>query len=88
MHRTEYGTEIDMKFNPSKSCLFRIGKDVKEYIPNLQIDSHDVGWVDKLNYLVMYFNSGRTIRIETSLSLRKFFALLMLFPATSSLSVR
>ena len=69
---TEYGTEIDMKFNPSKSCLFRIGKDVKEYIPNLHIDSHDVGWVDKLNYLGMYFNSGRTIRIDTSLSLRKF----------------
>ena len=56
-----------MRFNRTKSCLFRISKDAKKvgYILNLQIDSHDVGSVDKLNYLdKMYFDSCRIIRVD------------------------
>jgi len=61
-----YGTNLDMRFNPTKSCLFKIGKDFSTNVPDLCIDGQNMAWVDTLKYLGMYFDTGKTVKVNTS----------------------
>ena len=37
------GTNLDIRFNPTKSCLFKIGKDFSKNVPDLSIYGQNNG---------------------------------------------
>ena len=57
-----YGTSLYIIFNPTKSCLFKIGKDFSKNVPALCIDGQNIALVDTFKYLGMYFDSGKLLR--------------------------
>jgi len=69
-----YGTNLDIRFNPTKSCLFKIGKDFSKNVPDLCIDGQNMASMDTLKYLGMYFDTGKTAKVNTSRSVRNFCA--------------
>jgi len=52
-------SDLDIIFNPKKSCLFCIGKDYNAVLPNLRLCNTDVFWCNKLKYLGLTFVSGK-----------------------------
>jgi len=69
-----YGTNLDIRFNPTKSFLFKVGKDFSKNVPDLCIDGQNMAWVNTLKYLGMYFDTGKTVKANTSRSARNFYA--------------
>ena len=69
-----YGTNLNIRFNPTKSCLFKIGEDFSKNVPDLCIYGQNMACVDTLKYLGMYFDTGKTAKVNTSRSVRNFCA--------------
>ena len=46
---------LDVKFNPSKSCLFTVGKDYKDHLAGLHFGDGNVSWADSMKYLGIHF---------------------------------
>jgi len=61
-------------FNPTKSSLFKIRKDFSKNMPALCIDGQNIAWVNTLKYQGVYFDSGKTVKVNTSRSVRQFYA--------------
>lgn len=60
-----YGTiSLYIIFNPTKCCLFKIGKDFSKTVPALCIDDENIAWVDTLKHLGMYFDSSKTVKVN------------------------
>ena len=51
-----------------KSCLFVVGKAHTATIDCLKMGPDTVSWRNELKYLGVYFNSGRTLLIDTEIS--------------------
>lgn len=68
------GSELDILFNVSKSCLFKIGKVAKETLGPLQLGLLPIVWVEKLKYLGVQFNSDKVLKADLSIFIRKFYA--------------
>jgi len=64
---------LDIQFNPSKLCLFKIGPGYNQLLPSLYIGNEPILWVDKLKYLGVYFVSGKMIKIDILPIMRKFY---------------
>jgi len=64
---------LHIQFNPSKSCLFKSGPGYNQLLPNLHIGNEPILWADKLKYLGVYFDSGKMIKIDILLMMRKFY---------------
>ena len=43
-------------------------------MPALYIDGQNISWADTLKYFGMYFDSGKTVKVNTSRSVRQFYA--------------
>jgi len=69
-----YGTSLDIRFNPTKSSLFKIRKNFSKNMPALCIDGQNIAWVNTLKYQGVYFDSGKTVKVNTSRSVRQFYA--------------
>jgi len=39
-----FGEEIDIKFNAKKSCLFKIGRNYKDFVNNLLLGNDVINW--------------------------------------------
>ena len=57
-----YGTNLDIIFNPTKSCFFKKGKDFYKNVPDLCIDGQNMAWVDTLNIQVCIFTLVKLLR--------------------------
>jgi len=66
-------SDLDIIFNPKKSCLFCIGKHYGAVLPNLRLCNTDVFWCNKLKYLGLTFVSGKKLVVDISPVLRKFY---------------
>jgi len=69
----DQGSKLDIQFNPSKSCLFKIGPGYNQLLPNLHIGNKPIFGADKLKYLGVYFDSGKMININILPIMRKFY---------------
>jgi len=69
-----HGDDLDIIFNPGKSCLFKVGKCHNELLPNLRINDAEITWVNSLKYLGVHFVSGRSLNVDISPLMRKFYA--------------
>lgn len=70
----EHAKDIDIEFNPKKCCLLKIGKHCRTNIGNLNMNGCDIVWMDKIKYLGVYLTSSRSMTIDVSLVVRKFYA--------------
>ena len=64
-------------FNPSESCLFKLGKGDQEVLPNLRLNDTDILWLDRFKYLGVtgvYLVTGRSFNIDISVIMQKFYA--------------
>ena len=67
-------TDIDIMFNAKKTGLFRVGKAHTATFDCLKMGPDTVSWSNELKYLGVYFKSGRTLLINTQITMRKFYA--------------
>jgi len=49
-----YGKRLRIRFNPTKYCLFKIGKYFSKNERALCIDGQNIAWVDTFKYLGIY----------------------------------
>ena len=48
-----YGTSLDIRFSPTKYCLFKIGKDFSKNVPAVCIDGQNICLVEH-SYIFKY----------------------------------
>jgi len=54
------GSKLDiLQFNPSKSCLFKIGPGYNQLLPNLYIGNEPIFWLINLNTWVYILSLGK-----------------------------
>jgi len=68
------GNMLDVKFNPSKSCLFTVGKDYKDQLASLHFGDGNVSWSDSMRYLEIHFMSNKRLKVDICPFLHKFYA--------------
>jgi len=68
------GTDINIMFNAKKSSLFVVGKAHTATIDCLKMGPDTISWSNELKYLGVYFKSGRTLLINTQITMRTFYA--------------
>ena len=54
--------------------LFTVGKYCDTTIDDLKIGDDNISWSDRLKYLGVDFKSGRTLLIDSEVTMRKFYA--------------
>lgn len=65
------GNNLDVLFNASKSCLFKIGKVYKEKLVSLKLGTQPLQWAEKIKYLGHYIVSHKTFKVDFSVVIRK-----------------
>ena len=65
-----------MEINFVKSNCVRIGDRFKNVPPPIQVSVHSISWVNEINYLGVYFSSGKKLVCNWAPARRKFFAAL------------
>ena len=65
------GAKIDIIFNASKSCLFKVGKVFNENLMSLKLGSQSLCWMNKLKYLGLYFISSKSLKVDILNCIRK-----------------
>jgi len=84
--RVRFGDEMDIKFNAKKSCLFKVGRNCKDFVNNLLLGDDVIDWSSNLKYLGVQFQSATYLKVGVSPCVRKFYAKLMLYTITQSMS--
>jgi len=70
------GEILEVKFNPSKSSLFTVGKDYKDQQVSFYFGDFVDGnllWSDSMKYLGIRYISNKRFKIDMCLFLRKFY---------------
>jgi len=67
------GATVDISFNAAKSTLFTVAKFCDNTINNLQIGNARIHWCKSLKYLGIYFQSNRSLKCNTDLSVHRFY---------------
>jgi len=67
------GATMDILLNAAKSTLFTVAKFCDNTINNLQIGNARIHWCKSLKYLGIYFQSDRSFKCNTDLSVRRFY---------------
>ena len=65
---------LDVKSDPSKSCLFTVGKDYKDQLTSLHFGDGNVSWSDSMRYLEIHFMSNKRLKVDICPFLHKFYA--------------
>ena len=65
------GAKLDIIFNASKSCLFKVGKVFNDNLMSLKLGSQSLCWMNKLKYLGLYFISSKSLKVDISNCIRK-----------------
>jgi len=68
-----FGDEMDIKFNAKKSCLFKVGRNYKDFVNNLLLGDV-INWSANLKYLGVQFLSATYLKVDISPCVRKFYA--------------
>jgi len=69
-----FGDEMDIKFNAKKSCLFKVGRNYKDFVNNLLLGDDVINWSANLKYLGVQFQSATYLKVDISPCVRKFYA--------------
>ena len=69
-----FGDEMDIKFNAKKSCLFKVGRNYKDFVNNLLLCDDVINWSANLKYLGVQFQSPTYLKVDLSPCVRKFYA--------------
>jgi len=65
------GNNLDILFNASKSCLFKIGKVYKENLISLNLGTQSLQWAEKIKYLGLHFVSHKSFKVDFAIVIRK-----------------
>ena len=68
------GNMLDVKFNPSKSCIFTVGTDHQDQLASLHYGDGNVSWSDSMKHLGIHFMSNKRLKVDICPFLRKFYA--------------
>jgi len=63
-----------LKFNAKKSCLFKVGRNCKDFVNNLLLGDDVINWSANLKYLGVQFQSATYLKVDVSPCVRKFYA--------------
>ena len=55
----DQGSKLDVQFNPSKSCLFKIGPGYNQLLPNLHVGNEPILGLINLNIWVYILTPGK-----------------------------
>jgi len=69
-----FGDKMDIKFNAKKSCLFKVGRNCKDFVNNLLFGDDVINWSANLKYLGVQFQSAAYLKVDVSPCVRKFYA--------------
>ena len=81
----DQGSKLDVQFNPSKSCLFKIGPGYNQLLPNLHIGNEPIFWLINLNIWVYILTWAKMIKIDILLMMHKFYGSAILYCVTPNM---
>lgn len=67
-------SDLKLTFNCNKSMCVKIGRSFKSSVDDMDIGDGTIGWCSSFKYLGIKFNTGPTLKIDTDVIKRKFYA--------------